>query len=86
MRKSRFTEAQIIEVLKQAESGTKVADLAPERGVRARRLGAQRARRALAGARRVGAAEPAPSTERRRTGVVQRIASGYQSAVDRGPR
>ena len=33
MRKSRYTEAQIIGILKQAEAGTKVADLAREHGV-----------------------------------------------------
>ena len=33
MRKSRFTEAQIIEILKQAAGGAKVADLAREHGI-----------------------------------------------------
>ena len=33
MRKSRYTEAQIIGILKQAEAGAKVADLAREHGV-----------------------------------------------------
>jgi putative transposase len=32
MRKSRFSEAQIIGILKQAEAGAKVADLAREHG------------------------------------------------------
>ena len=35
MRKSRFTEAQIIGILKQAEGGAKIADLAREHGVSA---------------------------------------------------
>jgi putative transposase len=33
MRKSRFTEAQIISVLKQAEQGRQVSDLAREHGI-----------------------------------------------------
>lgn len=33
MKKSRFTEAQIIAILKQAEAGRKVADLCREHGV-----------------------------------------------------
>ena len=33
MRESRFTEAQIIGILKQAEGGAKVGDLAREHGV-----------------------------------------------------
>jgi len=32
MRKSKFTEAQIIAILKQAEGGAKVSDLAREHG------------------------------------------------------
>ena len=34
MRKSRLTEAQIIGILKQAEGGAKVGDLAREHGVK----------------------------------------------------
>jgi putative transposase len=33
MRKSKFTEAQIIAILKHAEGGAKVADLAREHGI-----------------------------------------------------
>ncbi len=33
MKKSRFTEAQIIAILKQHEAGRKVADLAREHGI-----------------------------------------------------
>ena len=44
MRKTRFTEAQIIGVLKQAEGGTKVADLAREHGVSAATIYSWRAK------------------------------------------
>jgi putative transposase len=38
MRKSKFTEAQIITILKQAEGGAKVADLAREHGISAQTI------------------------------------------------
>ena len=38
MRKSKFTEAQIITILKQAEGGAKVADLAREHGISSQTL------------------------------------------------
>lgn len=38
MRKSKFTEAQIIAILKQAEGGAKVADLAREHGISAQTI------------------------------------------------
>jgi len=38
MRKSKFTEAQIITTLKQAEGGAKVADLAREHGISSQTL------------------------------------------------
>lgn len=38
MKKSKFTESKIIKILKQAESGAKVADLAREHGVSAQTI------------------------------------------------
>ncbi len=38
MKKSRFTESQIIAILKQAEGGAKVADLAREHGISAQTI------------------------------------------------
>jgi putative transposase len=38
MKKSKFTESQIIKILKEAEAGTKVADLAREHGVSAQTI------------------------------------------------
>ncbi len=38
MRESKFTEAQIIAILKQAERGAKVADMAREHGTNTQAL------------------------------------------------
>ena len=38
MKKSKFTESQIIKILKEAEAGTKVADLAREHGISAQTI------------------------------------------------
>lgn len=44
MRKGKFTEAQIIAILKQAEGGAKVADLAREHGISAQTIDNWRAK------------------------------------------